>query len=131
MRSVVMKFGGSSVVDAGAIDRVARIVAAEQERGSTPVVVVSALGGVTDALLALASAARHGDSAAVDAGLESLAVRHHDQARALGVGADASLRQALDHQFAGLAATLRSLPPDRDTLEAALDAVAAAGELLS
>ncbi|HEX4566826.1 MAG TPA: lysine-sensitive aspartokinase 3 [Vicinamibacterales bacterium] len=131
MRSVVMKFGGSSVVDAAAIDRVARIVAAEHGRGSAPVVVVSALGGVTDGLLALANAARHADSAAVDAGLESLSARHHEQARALGVDSDASLRQALEHQFAALAATLSGMPPDGDTLEPALDAVAAAGELLS
>jgi len=126
-----MKFGGSSVVDAGAIDRVARIVASEQGRGSTPVVVVSALGGVTDALLALASAARQRESAAVDAGLEALSRRHSEQARALGVDGDASLRLALEHQFAALAAMLHGMPADGDTLEPALDAVAAAGELLS
>jgi aspartate kinase len=131
MRSVVMKFGGSSVVDAGAIDRVARIVAAEQGRGSTPVVVVSALGGVTDGLLTLASAARHGDSATVAAGLESLSRRHFEQARALGVDGDAALRQALEHHFSALAATLRGIPPDGDPMEPALDAVAATGELLS
>jgi aspartokinase len=53
MRSVVMKFGGSSVVDAPAIDRVIGIVQAQREKGLAPVVVVSALGGVTDMLLEL------------------------------------------------------------------------------
>ena len=44
-----MKFGGTSVADAAAIENVARIVATE--RAAFPVVVVSAMSGVTDALL--------------------------------------------------------------------------------
>jgi aspartate kinase len=47
---VVMKFGGTSVADAAAFENVARIVSAE--RAASPVVVVSAMSGVTDALLA-------------------------------------------------------------------------------
>ena len=46
---VVMKFGGTSVADATAFENVARIVSAE--RAASPVVVVSAMSGVTDALL--------------------------------------------------------------------------------
>jgi aspartate kinase len=46
---IVMKFGGTSVADAAAIENVARIVATE--RAAFPVVVVSAMSGVTDALL--------------------------------------------------------------------------------
>jgi aspartate kinase len=48
--SIVMKFGGTSVADAAALENVARIVASERE--AAPVVVVSAMSGVTDALLA-------------------------------------------------------------------------------
>src|SRR5215510_3812235 len=48
--SVVMKFGGTSVADAAAFENVARIVADERE--AAPVVVVSAMSGVTDSLLA-------------------------------------------------------------------------------
>jgi len=47
---VVMKFGGTSVADAAAFENVARIVA--NERDAAPVVVVSAMSGVTDSLLA-------------------------------------------------------------------------------
>ena len=47
--SIVMKFGGTSVADAAAFENVARIVAAERE--ASPVVVVSAMSGVTDGLL--------------------------------------------------------------------------------
>ena len=48
--STVMKFGGTSVADAAAFENVARIVAAQ--RDASPVVVVSAMSGVTDSLLA-------------------------------------------------------------------------------
>ena len=51
---IVMKFGGTSVADAAAIENVARIVATE--RAAFPVVVVSAMSGVTDALLAATAA---------------------------------------------------------------------------
>jgi len=51
---IVMKFGGTSVAGAAAIENVARIVSAE--RAAFPVVVVSALSGVTDALLAVTPA---------------------------------------------------------------------------
>ncbi len=49
-----MKFGGTSVAGAAAIENVARIVATE--RAAFPVVVVSAMSGVTDALLAVTPA---------------------------------------------------------------------------
>jgi aspartate kinase len=53
--SIVMKFGGTSVADAAAFENVARIVAAQ--RSASPVVVVSAMSGVTDSLLAATSIA--------------------------------------------------------------------------
>src|SRR3954467_5676916 len=81
MRAVVMKFGGSSVVDATAIRRVVRIVSAERDRGTVPVVVVSAFGGVTDRLLGLAEAARKGQTGEVRAGVPQLLARHLTEAR--------------------------------------------------
>jgi len=55
---IVMKFGGTSVQDAKAIDRVAAIV--RERQSERPVVVVSALAKVTDQLLAMAAAAGAG-----------------------------------------------------------------------
>src|SRR5499427_7854486 len=55
---IVMKFGGTSVQDARAIDRVAGIV--RERLPENPVVVVSALAKITDQLLAMASAAGAG-----------------------------------------------------------------------
>ena len=72
--------------DAAAIDRVASIVAAELARQRTPVVVVSALGGATDALLGLTKAAVRNDKGGVDAGLaERIVLRDDFRALALQV----------------------------------------------
>jgi len=70
----VLKFGGTSVEDAAAFERVAGIV--REERGARPVVVVSAMSGVTDVLLASASAERTAD-------LAPLLERHREVARQL------------------------------------------------
>ena len=56
---IVMKFGGTSVQDAQAIDRVAAIV--RDRLPERPVVVVSALAKITDQLLAMSLAAGAGD----------------------------------------------------------------------
>ena len=53
---IVMKFGGTSVQDAKAIDRVAHIV--QGRLADRPVVVVSAMAKVTDALLAMGKGRR-------------------------------------------------------------------------
>jgi aspartate kinase len=58
---IVMKFGGTSVEDAAAITRVAGIV--RHRAKQKPVVVVSALGGFTDSLVAMGKAAAAGDLA--------------------------------------------------------------------
>ena len=55
---IVLKFGGTSVGDAEAIARTGRIVATRADHGA--VVVVSALAGVTNALIALAEQAAKG-----------------------------------------------------------------------
>ncbi len=56
---IVMKFGGTSVEDEEAITRVAEIVLGRQQE--RPVVVVSAMAGVTDSLLAMSRAAASGN----------------------------------------------------------------------
>jgi aspartate kinase len=53
---VVQKFGGSSLADADRIRRVARRIARERGAGADLVVVVSAMGDMTDELLGLAAA---------------------------------------------------------------------------
>ena len=55
---IVVKFGGTSVGDAEAIERAASIVRGRLP--GRPVIVVSAMGGATNALLALAEQASRG-----------------------------------------------------------------------
>ena len=85
-RLVVMKFGGTSVEDATAILRTARIVAGRVGKGLQPVVVVSALAKVTDLLLSAAATAAKGDRATALAITERLRIRHHDTATQLAMG---------------------------------------------
>ena len=65
---IVCKFGGTSVADAATIGRLVRIV--ETRLDDRPLIVVSALAGVTDALLALARAAYERDAGKVKEGLD-------------------------------------------------------------
>jgi aspartate kinase len=81
---IVCKFGGSSVVDADAIRRLAAIVAARTDQ--RPLVVVSALARVTDALVALASTVYGGDRDELEAALEELVCRHEAVAMELSDG---------------------------------------------
>lgn len=59
----IMKFGGTSVEDAPAFDRLTKIVGtAHASKTTRPLVVVSAMSGVTNALLASVELANAGDS---------------------------------------------------------------------
>src|SRR3954463_11712418 len=131
MRALVMKFGGSSVVDAAAIERVISIVSAAHDRGRAPVVVVSAFGGTTDRLLELAGAASRGHGEAVRAGLVGVIDRQRMEAAGLGVGDDRELARAMDTAFAEVRGALERVHDDRTCDPASSDVIAAAGELLS
>ena len=74
---VVLKFGGTSVGEADARGRVVEIVEAERR---PRVVAVSALSGVTDALLTIASA---GPTPGSLRALDALLDRHLDAPRTL------------------------------------------------
>ncbi len=75
----VLKFGGTSVGTAGALQQVKQIV---EGRGERFIVVVSALGGVTDQLLAAAAMAERGDVEYRHI-FEGLAARHWEVVAAL------------------------------------------------
>jgi aspartate kinase len=126
-----MKFGGSSVVDAAAVTRVAGIVAGERGRGAAPIVVVSALGGVTDALLALAEHARKGEASSVDQGCDALVARHIKEADLLGATRDVTLAGSIGRHFDELRASLGTIARRQRVEPPALDQVAATGELVS
>ncbi len=124
---VVYKFGGTSLADAERIGHVARLVA----EGPTPlVVVVSALAGVTDRLVALCSRLG-GDPSKVEEIVWGLRDRHLEVARGLGLNEaeertlGAAVEERLDALFTA-ALDSESLPePARE------DALLATGEDLS
>ena len=82
---IVCKFGGTSVADAGAIARLVEIVRARS--AERPVVVVSALARVTDALLALApSRCTPATATRWTQAVDALLQRHETTARELPGG---------------------------------------------
>jgi len=82
---IVLKFGGTSVGDAEAISRTGRIISSRLNRG--PLVVVSALAGVTNELIAVAEQAAKGHLIGALRGVEGLRERHLAQAeKLLGTG---------------------------------------------
>jgi aspartate kinase len=94
------------------------------------VVVVSALSGITDRLLALAAAAADGNDAAVAAGLDELQQRHEAVARQASPDADALCRHIAE-DVAELRNLLHAVRTLKDASPRTRDAVAAFGELLS
>ncbi len=79
--AIVMKFGGTSVADAAAFENVAQIVLSEHK--AAPVVVVSAMSGMTDTLLNAASIAATSSAQLAFALLENVFKRHEAAAREL------------------------------------------------
>src|SRR5256885_12504722 len=77
----IHKFGGASLADAAAIGQAVRIVQAQ--RPEPLVVVVSAMSGVTDALLDGAARAARGDASHVRAAAEALRAQHAAAAQEL------------------------------------------------
>jgi len=115
-RLVVMKFGGTSVEDAVAMERTADIVRTRRERGLDAVVVVSAMAKVTDQLIAAASAAGRGDRTGALAISSRLRIRHIDTAA-----------QLLEHErFSKLQSVMGA---EFDSLDDLLRGIAAVGEL--
>jgi aspartate kinase len=130
---VVQKFGGTSVADPDAIHRLIQIVRTARSRDRRgPAVVVSAMSGVTDALLTIASAAGAGRAEDALARLEQLRERHLSTACALAPTAtNGELGGQIRTQFDDLAALVRALAVLNEVSPRTLDVVAAAGELLS
>ncbi len=93
---LVVKFGGSSVSDAAGISRVAAIIADLQSHEPVTVV-VSAMAGVTDDLLAIARTAMAGDAsseASARYALDALGARHRAVFATLGVAIPAQFDAA-------------------------------------
>src|SRR6185503_7454858 len=128
---VVQKFGGTSVADREAVQRLMqRVRDARAREGRGPAVVVSAMSGVTDALLGVAAAAGGGRVEDALTRLDQLRERHIAAARTLAAqDANGPLGQQIGAQFDDLTALARALAVLREVSPRTLDVVAAAGEL--
>jgi aspartate kinase len=128
---IVMKFGGTSVGNADAIRRTAEIVASRRDRG--PVVVVSAMSGVTNALFAVADCAVHGRLPEALASVEGLRQRHRDELIALigPAGRVRSVTGDIELLFDEVAALARALAVLGHATPRAIDAIVSAGERLA
>jgi aspartate kinase len=134
---VVMKYGGTSVRDPDAVRRlVAQVQATRTAAGEAPagpVVVVSALAKVTDALLELARHAVEGNTEAAGVTVGELQRRHASMADALVVE---SLRRrealaAVHRELRDLDAIVRALAVLGEASPRSHDILAAVGELVS
>jgi aspartate kinase len=128
---IVVKFGGTSVGDAAAIGRTAEIVRSRLSRD--PIVVVSALGGTTNALLAVGEQSAKGHLIGALRGIETLRDRHLGECDALLGTTDDAMEIAgeLSAMFDELAHLAEALSTLGHVTPRSFDAIAAQGEQLS
>ena len=127
---IVMKFGGSSVESAAAIQRVAGIVKARE--ALHPVVVVSAMGKTTNKLLAIANSAIEGKRDEYIRQLHDLRDMHSREARQVVPLSDrAELDRTLDDHFQELTELVKGLAVLGELTPRSIDAISSYGERLS
>lgn len=127
---IVMKFGGTSVEDSAAIERAADIVLDRLEQ--RPVVVVSALAGVTDSLLAMS---RHAASGLLPQATELLRQVRQKHLQVLSAVVSGEKEAAVSERIHKLTDALQDVLRGVATLDElsarTTDAILSVGELLS
>jgi aspartate kinase len=127
---IVMKFGGTSVGDATAIERVVSIV--RDRLPQHPVVVVSAMARVTDQLLQMARSAGSGDRKTALTLARELRERHYNTAgELLGTALFTQFHSDLGTEFEELEELVRGISAVGELTPRSTDAVASFGEVLS
>ncbi len=133
--NVIMKFGGTSVADAEAMNRVTAIVRRQLERNpgdAPPVIVVSAMSKVTDRLIESGRLAGVGDGEQAAQLLQDLLDRHVGVATTLVPGdASTALVATLREEFSQLTKTVRALAQAGEVSPRSHDEIVAMGELAS
>ena len=139
---VTMKFGGTSVGDAGAIARVADIVAQTRQNTLHPtpqvsarqaVVVVSAMSGVTNDLIRAARAALLGNDAEMGALIDHLRSRHMQAIASLAQAPQEQerLKEEVSRLLGYLRGLCRAIRVLGELTPRGLDVVSGLGERLS
>ncbi|MEI8259139.1 MAG: aspartate kinase, partial [Deltaproteobacteria bacterium] len=132
MNPVVYRFGGAALADAPAIRAVVAIIRAARAKRTPVVVVVSALAGITDSLLDLASHAERGDESGARRIADTMASRHRAIATSLLVGAvRRDIVRRIDDSFRECFELARGLAVLRELTPRTRDYIVARGERLS
>ena len=127
---IIMKFGGTSVGDAKAIERVVSIV--RDRLPQNPAVVVSAMARVTDQLLKIARVAGDGDRKTALTLARELRERHYNTAgELLGTALFTEFHSDLGTEFEELEELVRGISAVGELTPRSTDAVASYGEILS
>jgi aspartate kinase len=130
---IVMKFGGTSVADADAITRVVGIVKnARETSGLPPVVVVSAMSGMTDRLIELTQGAERRLDAHVLNGIAEVSHRHFEALERLVPPELANdVLVEIGNHLDDLRALMKAAGILRAASPSAQDAIVSIGELIS
>lgn len=127
----VMKFGGTSVGNAERMQRAAELVK-EHARRAEVVVVVSAMGGVTDMLIRAAMGASRGDREEWKGVRQELARRHREVAdRALSASEQAVVLPRLAEQVGNFENLCSGFSLVREVTPRAMDTLSSLGEVMS
>ena len=129
---IVQKFGGTSVKDAGCFAGVADIISGQRDVKKS-VIVVSAMSGVTDQLIAGARFAAEGNTDAYQQVRSGLARRHRDVVDALlgGTQEAARLNDLIEERLGALERFYSSIAVLGELTARGNDAVVCFGEQLS
>lgn len=132
-KTLVLKFGGTSVGDADAIGRVADIVGQVRKEWPRVVVVSSAMSGVTDLLLHSAEQAVKGQTEEIHLAAGRIRSMHFAVVDALlpSRAHQANLKQTINHLIAEFTSLCQAIGILGEATPRALDAVASMGERLS
>jgi aspartate kinase len=124
----ILKFGGTSIKNAGAFRQVANII---KNYPKPLVVVLSATAGTTDALLQMVELAADGQMEKASALKKKLEQDHSTIIKKLGMEKDAGLRSEITQIFATLEILLIGIYYLREASNRTRDIVISNGELLS
>jgi aspartate kinase len=130
VKPLVMKFGGTSVGDATHMRRVGALVI--DALPCAPIVVLSAMSGVTNALVAASSSAEQGKLSEALEKVADIKRKHLSAADELfGGSAPAAIDSELDKRIDELKLLLRGVNLLRELSDRSADAIASFGERLS
>ena len=125
-----MKFGGSLLAGRSGAANAAKIVQ-RYSKGNEVVVVVSALGDVTDLLLEAAESARVGDDKKVEGYLAEIRALHLGALNQLSEAKQSNMRQAIEGLLEALAQALKGVSLLRELTPRSKDLILSFGERLS